>query len=104
MQDEGIISLPRNLKATSAKGLDYNSLPMRLWQKAKRLGIWNPEDIDFTQDAKDWQTLTEREQDALLRLTSLFQGGEESVTLDLLPLIMVMAQEGRLEEEMFLTS
>jgi ribonucleoside-diphosphate reductase beta chain len=40
----------------------------------------------------------------VLRLTALFQGGEESVTMDLLPLMMVMAQEGRLEEEMYLTS
>ena len=40
----------------------------------------------------------------LLRLTALFQGGEESVTMDLLPLMMVVAQEGRLEEEMYLTS
>ena len=44
------------------------------------------------------------EQDILLRLTSLFQAGEEAVTLDLLPLILVIAQEGRLEEEMFLTT
>ena len=34
----------------------------------------------------------------------LFQAGEESVTLDLLPLILAIANEGRLEEEMFLTS
>ncbi len=38
------------------------------------------------------------------RLSALFQAGEEAVTLDLLPLIMVIAQEGRPEEEMFLTS
>jgi ribonucleoside-diphosphate reductase beta chain len=34
----------------------------------------------------------------------MFQAGEESVTLDLLPLIQVIAEEGRIEEEMFLTS
>lgn len=34
----------------------------------------------------------------------MFQAGEESVTLDLLPLIQVIAGEGRIEEEMFLTS
>ncbi|GCE22354.1 ribonucleotide-diphosphate reductase [Dictyobacter kobayashii] len=33
-----------------------------------------------------------------------FQAGEEAVTLDLLPLIMAIAREGRLEEEMFLTT
>jgi len=40
----------------------------------------------------------------ILRLTAMFQAGEEAVTLDLLPLIMVIAQEGRLEEELYLTT
>jgi len=38
----------------------------------------------------------------LLHLTSLFAAGEESVTVDLLPLLGVIAQEGRLEEEIYL--
>jgi ribonucleoside-diphosphate reductase beta chain len=37
-------------------------------------------------------------------VTALFQAGEESVTLDLLPLIETIALEGRLEEELFLTA
>jgi ribonucleoside-diphosphate reductase beta chain len=77
---------------------------MRLWQKAKRLGIWNPEDIDFSRDCADWQALDTEERDALLRLTALFLAGEEGVTLDLLPLIMTIAHEGRVEEEMYLTT
>jgi ribonucleoside-diphosphate reductase beta chain len=89
---------------TTTTGLRRDTPPMRLFEKAKRLGIWNPSDIDFTQDAADWQTLTEDQRDILLRLTSLFQAGEEAVTLDLLPLVMTIAREGRLEEEMFLTS
>jgi len=52
----------------------------------------------------DWQSLAAEEQDLLLRLTALFQAGEEAVTLDLLPLIQVIAEEGRLEEEMYLTT
>lgn len=89
---------------TTTRGLDRTSPPMRLYEKAKRLGIWNPSDLDFSQDKKDWQRLSPDEQDLVLRLTSLFQSGEEAVTLDLLPLIMAIAQEGRLEEEMFLTT
>jgi ribonucleoside-diphosphate reductase beta chain len=77
---------------------------MRLWHKAKKLGVWDPRDIDLTRDAEDWARLDAPEQDLLLRLTSLFQAGEESVTLELLPLILVIAEEGRLEEEMFLAS
>lgn len=89
---------------TTSRGLRRDLPPMRLFEKAKRLGIWNPTDLDFSQDARDWQGLNPEEQDILLRLTALFQAGEEAVTLDLLPLIMVIAQEGRLEEEMYLTT
>lgn len=89
---------------TITTGLRRESPPMRLYEKAKRLGIWNPSDIDFTQDRADWLTLTPDEQDVLLRLTAMFQAGEEAVTLDLLPLIMAVAAEGRIEEEMFLTT
>ena len=94
----------REYQTTSVRGLDHDLPPMRLWRKAKRIGIWNPADIDFRQDVEDWQRLSDPERESLIHLTSLFQAGEESVTLDLLPLIQVIAAEGRLEEEMFLTA
>ncbi|KKK37815.1 ribonucleotide-diphosphate reductase [Mesobacillus campisalis] len=94
----------RTILTTSKRGLLEDSFPFRLYQKAKKHGIWNPAEIDFTQDAKDWQTLTAEQQHDILRLISQFQAGEEAVTLDLLPLIMSIAKEGRLEEEMFLTT
>jgi ribonucleoside-diphosphate reductase beta chain len=39
-----------------------------------------------------------------LRLLSVFQAGEEAVTLDLLPLILAVSREGRIEEEIYLTT
>lgn len=101
------MSLSKNTRqqfVTTTRGLNRNSPPMRLFEKAKKFGIWNPSDIDFTQDKKDWQKLSLEEKDVVLRLTSLFVAGEEAVTLDLLPLIMAIAKEGRIEEEMFLTT
>lgn len=89
---------------TTSRGLRRDIPPMRLFEKAKQFGIWNPSEIDFTQDRQDWLNLAPVEQDILLRLTALFQAGEEAVTVDLLPLISVIAAEGRLEEEMFLTT
>jgi ribonucleoside-diphosphate reductase beta chain len=89
---------------TSAHGLRHDILPMRLYHKAKRLGIWDPRAIDFSQDMVDWQGLTEQEQQFLIYQTALFQSGEEGVTLDLLPLIMAVARDGHIEEEMFLTT
>lgn len=89
---------------TTTRGLDRDHPALRLFEKAKRFGIWNPSDIDLTVDAVQWAALSELEQTVLLHLTTLFQAGEEAVTLDLLPLIQVIAAEGRLEEEMFLTT
>jgi len=88
----------------SGRGLDWDSVPMRLFQKAKRLGTWDPQALDLSKDAADWAGFSEVERDFLLRTLVLFQAGEEGVTSDLLPLIMVVASEGRLEEEIFLTS
>lgn len=85
-------------------GLRHDTLPMRLYHKAKKLGIWNPRDIDLSLDRADWQRLPEQPKERLLRHILGFQVGEEAVTLDLLPLIMTVAREGRLEEEMFLTT
>ena len=90
--------------ATTTRGLDRSLPPMRLYEKAKRLGIWNPTDIDLLQDQRDWASLKNDEKDLILRLLAMFVAGEEAVTLDLLPLIRVIAREGRLEEEMFLTT
>ena len=91
-------------QTTNGTGLDRTSLPMRLWEKAKKYGIWNPADIDFSKDQKDFENLSENEARFLMQAISQFQAGEEAVTLDLLPLIMAVAKEGRLEEEMFLTT
>ena len=89
---------------TTTRGLNRDLPPMRLYEKAKRLGIWNPSDIDFSKDKTDWGTLKDDEKDLVLRLLAMFVAGEEAVTLDLLPLIHVIAKEGRIEEEMFLTT
>lgn len=90
--------------ATTTRGLDRSSPPMRLYEKAKKLGIWNPIDIDFSKDKVDWDKMNAEEKDLIWRLLAMFVAGEEAVTLDLLPLIEVVAREGRLEEEMYLTT
>ncbi len=91
-------------RSTGPAGLDRESPPLRLWEKAKVRGVWNPSEIDFGRDRSDWRQLEDDERDLLMRETSLFLAGEEAVTLDLLPLIQTVAAEGRLEEEIYLTS
>ncbi len=98
-------SSPRQtLLTTSSRGLRHDLLPMRLYHKAKKLGVWDPRDLDFSRDREDWRKLDGNERTVILHLTTLFQSGEESVTLELLPVLLVMANEGRLEEEMYLST
>jgi len=84
--------MPHQNFLTTTHGLRRELPPMRLFEKAKRFGVWNPSDIDLSQDKRDWQGLNAEEQDILLRLSALFQAGEEAVTLDLLPLLLVIAR------------
>ena len=94
----------RETYATVSRGLRWDSIPMRLFQKAKKLGTWDPFDIDLTSDKERWQGFEPLVRDVVLRNVSLFQAGEEGVTLDLLPLIMNIAQRGWVEDEIYLTS
>jgi ribonucleotide reductase beta subunit family protein with ferritin-like domain len=66
---------------------ERSSRPKSLYEKAKRLGIWNPSDIDFSKDTTDWSNLKDDEKDLILRLLAMFVAGEEAITLDLLPLM-----------------
>jgi ribonucleoside-diphosphate reductase beta chain len=97
--------LPARTAATwiSPRGIDTSSVPWRLWEKAKKL-FWDPADLDYSTDAEQWQGTPVEYQDAMLGIVTGFLVGEEAVTLDILPLTMAMADEGRLEEVIFLTS
>ena len=88
---------------TTSGGL-RDCFPLRLYQKAKRLGVWDPATFDFTRDRRDWESLDDLQRETILSLTSLFVAGEEAVTLDLLPLVLAIAREGRIEEELYLTT
>ena len=88
---------------TTTGGL-RDGFALRLYQKAKRLGVWDPATFDFEQDKRDWDGLDELQRETILSLTSLFVAGEEAVTLDLLPLVLAIAREGRIEEELYLTT
>lgn len=84
--------------------LHHDSVPMRLYHEAKRVGAWDPRSVDLSRDAADWARLTVGERDVLLRLTVLFQAAEESMTRDVLPLLVSVGREGRFEELLFLTT
>jgi ribonucleoside-diphosphate reductase beta chain len=92
----------KGFQSLKAGGLNWDSLPLRLFDKGNRK-FWNPADIDFSQDAKDWEALGDGEREAALMLCAQFIAGEEAVTEDLQPFLQAMAAEGRLGDEMYLT-
>ncbi|MGH3250835.1 MAG: R2-like ligand-binding oxidase [Trebonia sp.] len=85
----------------STRGLDYGSVPWKLWEKSKKL-FWDPADIDFSQDAIDWREMSEEERTLVAMSARGFMVGEEAVTLDIVPLLRCMSDLGRLEDTMYL--
>jgi ribonucleoside-diphosphate reductase beta chain len=86
----------------SLGGLDYESVPWRLWEKSKKL-FWDPADLDFSQDAADWQEMSAEERTLVAMSARGFMVGEEAVTLDIVPLLRCMSDLGRLEDTMYLS-
>jgi len=82
-------------------GIDYTSVPWRLWEKSKKL-FWDPADLDFTQDVIDWQDMPDEERTLVAMSARGFMVGEEAVTLDIIPLLRCMSDLGRLEDTMYL--
>jgi ribonucleoside-diphosphate reductase beta chain len=84
--------------------INPNLLPYALFQKSKTL-LWDPQAIALVQDKLDWARMNEREREIILQLSTMFLGGEESVTHDLAPMLVAVRRDGaQLEEEMFLTA
>lgn len=85
----------------STRGLDYESVPWRLWEKSKKL-FWDPADLDFSQDVIDWREMSEEARTLVALSARGFMVGEEAVTLDIVPLLRCMSDLGRLEDTMYL--
>lgn len=83
-------------------GMNWDSFPLRLFVKGNAK-FWDPSDLDFSQDAKDWAGLDETRQWAAVALCTSFIAGEEAVTEDIQPFIRAMAAEGRFADELYLT-
>ncbi len=82
---------------------DNTSLPIRLFT-ASHERSWNPVDIDFSRERSDWLSFSDDERNLLLRLISGFRVGERGVTHELAPLQFRFRQQGRLEDEMYVTA
>ena len=86
----------------STRGINYDSVPWKLWEKSKKL-FWDPADLDFSQDVIDWQQMSEASRTIVAMAARGFMVGEEAVTLDIVPLLRCMSDQGRLEDTMYLS-
>jgi ribonucleoside-diphosphate reductase beta chain len=86
----------------STRGINYDSVPWKLWEKSKKL-FWDPADLDFSQDAVDWQEMSETARTIVAMSARGFMVGEEAVTMDIVPLLRCMSDLGRLEDTMYLS-
>jgi ribonucleoside-diphosphate reductase beta chain len=98
----GKIHEPQIERYKSTRGLDYESVPWKLWEKSKKL-FWDPADLDFSQDAIDWREMPDEERTLVAMSARGFMVGEEAVTLDIIPLLRCMSDLGRLEDTMYLS-
>ena len=92
----------KNSASLDAAGLNWDSLPMKLFAGGNAK-FWNPADIDFSREKADFDGLTQVQKDSTLSLATLFIAGEEAVTEDIQPFMKAMSAEGRLADEMYLT-
>jgi ribonucleoside-diphosphate reductase beta chain len=97
----GKIQETRIERYRSTRGINYDLVPWKLWEKSKKL-FWDPADLDFSQDAVDWQQMSEASRTIIAMSARGFMVGEEAVTLDIVPLLRCMSDLGRLEDTMYL--
>jgi ribonucleoside-diphosphate reductase beta chain len=98
----GKIQETRIERYRSTRGINYDLVPWKLWEKSKKL-FWDPADLDFSQDVIDWQKMSEASRTIVAMSARGFMVGEEAVTLDIVPLLRCMSDLGRLEDTMYLS-
>ena len=75
----------------------------RKYEKASRK-FWDPKEFDYSEDAAEWQGLTESQQEGILTITVRFEGGEQEVTDELVPMLAASHALGRFDWVMYLST
>jgi ribonucleoside-diphosphate reductase beta chain len=75
----------------------------RKYEKAMRK-IWTVDEIDFSQDAFDWERITPQQRAGLLGVTVRFLAGEQAVTDELVPMLAGAHRLRRFDWTMFLST
>jgi len=75
----------------------------RKYEKAIRK-FWSVEDLDFTQDVRDWETIDEDQRRGLLGVTVRFLAGEQNVTNELVPMLAAAQALRRFDWTVYLST
>lgn len=89
---------------TTRAGLNDESLPLKLFKISGDYGYLLSGNIDQSKDKYDWSELDEEEQIFITHFMSLLIGCKEASSIFHLPLVQIVADEGRIEEQMFFSS
>jgi len=75
--------------AGKAYGINDDTIETPIYQLYEQAidQLWNPRELDFSQDKADWEALDEEERTKLLRITASFLAGEQRVAEEIAPLI-----------------
>jgi ribonucleoside-diphosphate reductase beta chain len=66
--------------------------------------VWNVDDVDLSQDVKDWGRITPEQREGLLGVTVRFLAGEQAVTDELVPMIAASHALGRFDWVTYLST
>jgi ribonucleoside-diphosphate reductase beta chain len=75
----------------------------RKYEKATRK-VWDPKELDYAEDAADWERMTDEQRAGVLTITVRIEAGEEAVTDELLPMLSASHELGRFDWVMFLAT
>ena len=75
----------------------------RKYEKAIRK-FWRVDDLDFSQDARDWGTISEEQKRGLLGVTIRFLAGEQNVTNELVPMLAAAQALRRFDWTVYLST
>jgi ribonucleoside-diphosphate reductase beta chain len=75
----------------------------RKYEKAMRK-FWTVDELDFAQDALDWQRIDEGQRRGLLGVTTRFLAGEQAVTDEVIPMLTAAHALRRFDWIMFLST
>ena len=75
----------------------------RKYEKAIRK-FWSVDDLDFSQDARDWGTISEEQKRGLLGVTIRFLAGEQNVTNELVPMLAAAQALRRFDWTVYLST